>query len=702
MPLNSSEKCVRIMKAALAVICLSALSLAQTASPPPTRAEDLVETIDGVKVADPYRWLEDGHSPETRAWIQAQIEYTRSQLGNRPGREALAKRLAELVRIPTTDSGFVRGERYFFLSKPGGKELPAIYMRTGVHDEDTLLVDPNAWSADHSETADLITASPDGTLLAYGVREGGQDQLAIRFFDVNRRQNIKDELPHARYLYWTTAISPGNEGVYYSKFLPEGSRIFYHRFGTNPAADKLIFGAGLAPDKLILLHLADDGGLITFDVLHGAAGQTDVYVKDLRKDTPAVPLVKSIPATFYALAIHDKIVIQTNWKASRGRVCLTDMQHLSPSAWKDIVPQGSGVVEGIRLVGGELLVQYSENAHARMELFNLQGKPLGEIPLPAMGSVTMVDGSWGTPAVAFTFTSFQMPSSLYSYSLTAHTVTRLSAPNSPASLRDVQVEQTWFKSKDGTRVPMFLVHRPGIKKDGSTPTLLHGYGGFDWAQQPDFTPEVALWLERGGLYAVANIRGGSEFGEEWHQAGMFGHKQNVFNDFIAAADWLIQNHYTSPEKLAIQGMSNGGLLVTAALTQRPDLFRAVVVRYPLVDMIRYQKFSIAGWWVSEYGSSDDPQQFPYLYAYSPYHQVTKGTRYPAVLLVSGDGDTRVDPLHARKMTAMLQARTAAPDHPVLLLYDTKSGHSGVLSATKETEQVADELVFLYWQLGVEP
>jgi prolyl oligopeptidase len=696
------EMCPRISRVFLAVACLPFLSWAQAPTfPPPTRAESLVETILGVKVADPYRWLEDGQSPETRAWIQAQVEYTKSQLQNRPGREELAKRLADLVRIPTTQSGLVRGNRYFFLSKTAGKELPAIYMRTGAHSQDTLLIDPNSWSADHSETTDLITASPDGTLVAYGVRQGGQDQLAIRFFDVDHRRNIADELPHARYLYWTTAIAPGNQGVYYSKFLPEGSRVFYHRFGTDVAHDQLIFGAGLGPDKLVLLHLADDGNLMTFDVLHGAAGRTDVYVKDLRTNAPAVSLVKNIAATFYAQAIHDTIVIQTNWKAPRGRICVTNMQHLSPVEWKDLVPQKDGVVQGFRLVGGDLLVQYSEDAHSRLALFNLEGKPLNEIPLPALGTTTTIDGTWDGQSVAFTFTSFRLPSSLYSYSLSDHRVTQLSPPNAPESLRDVQVEQIWYTSRDGTRVPMFLVHKPGIKRDGNTPTLLHGYGGFDWAQQPDFSPEVALWLERGGLYAVANIRGGSEFGEEWHHAGMFGRKQNVFDDFIAAAEWLIHNRYTSSGKLAIQGMSNGGLLVTAALTQRPELFRAVVARYPLIDMIRYQKFSIAGWWVSEYGSSDNPEQFRYLYAYSPYHHVTQGTRYPAVLLVSGDGDTRVDPLHARKMTAMLQAKSGARDHPVLLLYDTKSGHSGVLSATREAEQMRDELTFLFWQLDVE-
>jgi prolyl oligopeptidase len=682
---------------------LSAFTQAQTAvaPPPPTRAENLVETIHGVMVADPYRWLEDGRSAETRAWIRAQAQYTKSQLGNQPGRTALAKRLAELVRIPTTDTGMVRGNRYFFLSKPAGKELPAIYMRNGLQGKDTLLLDPDSWSADHSETAELITASPDGKLLAYGVRKGGQDQLAIRFFDVETHGNIADELPQARYLYWTTAISPANQGVYYSKFVPDGPRVFYHRFGTDVTKDKLIFGEGLGPDKLILLHLADDGRLITFDVLHGAAGQTDVYVKDLRGNTPVVPVVKDVPATFYSHAIHDKILIQTNWKAPRGRICIADLQHLSPSQWKDLVPPQNGVVQGFRLAGGEVVIHYSENAHSRLLLFDLKGKQINEIPLPALGTITTFDGFWDTPSVAFTFTSFQTPSSLYSYSLTDHKVTQLSPPNTPASLQDLQVEQIWYTSKDGTRVPMFLVHKPGIKKDGSTPTLLHGYGGFNWAQQPEFSPEVALWLERGGLYAVANIRGGSEFGEEWHRAGMFGYKQNVFDDFIAAAEWLIQNRYTSSAKLAIQGMSNGGLLVTAALTQRPDLFRAVVARYPLIDMVRYQKFSIAGWWVTEYGSSDNPEQFPYLYAYSPYHHVTKGTHYPAVLLVSGDGDTRVDPLHARKMTAMLQANTGAPDHPILLLYDTTSGHSGVLSATRETEQVTDELTFLFWQLGVQ-
>jgi prolyl oligopeptidase len=376
----------------------------------------------------------------------------------------------------------------------------------------------------------------------------------------------------------------------------------------------------------------------------------------------------------------------------------TDVDHPDPAHWRTIVPETGSVIEMFRLSGHKLLLNYISNAHSELRLLDENGKGEGSIPLPGIGSVEHIDSEWNSPVVCFSYSSFETPTSFFSYSVSLKKTSTISAPPTPVGLKDVVVEQVWYPSKDGTRVPMFLAYKKGMVKDGNRAVLLYGYGGFNWAQLPTFSPETGVWLEKGGIYAVANIRGGNELGEAWHKAGELDKKQNSFDDFLAAGQWLIRQGYTNPHRLAIQGMSNGGLLVTACITQRPDLFAAAIARYPLIDMVRYERFSIARWWTTEYGSDSDPRYFRILYAYSPYHHVRQGTSYPAVLLISGDGDTRVDPSHARKMTAMLQNATSS-GRPVLLLYDSTSGHSGTLSTDAEVEQTSDELAFLFWQLN---
>ena len=391
----------------------------------------------------------------------------------------------------------------------------------------------------------------------------------------------------------------------------------------------------------------------------------------------------------------------TNWNAPRGRIVVADAADPVPEHWRTLIPQSEGTIQAFHLAAGRLVINTMVNAHSQLRVFDPDGREQDSIPLPGMGSVVTIDGEWNSPAVCFSYTSFQVPTTFYSYMPATRKLSVISKPADLSQLSDIAVDQVWYQSKDGTRVPMFLAHKKNLVKDGNQPVLLYGYGGFNWAQLPEFTPEIGVWLERGGIYAVANIRGGNEFGESWHRAGELDQKQHSFDDFIAAAEWLVANRYTNPKRIAIQGLSNGGLLVTACITQRPDLFAAAIGRYPLIDMIRYERFSIARWWTTEYGSVTDPAQFRTLYAYSPYHHVKKGTAYPAVLLITGEGDTRVDPSHARKMTATLQSATTS-NRPILLLYDSKSGHSSSLSTAAEVEQTSHELAFLLWQLGVTP
>jgi prolyl oligopeptidase len=684
----------------LASFCLAAaLCWSQAPAPPPSVADDTKETIHNVAVSDPYQWLEDSSSPRTHSWINAQQKYTASLLGQRQELAGLRKDVFELTNIEEAQRVFFRAGRYYILKKTPGDEIASLYVRDGENGREELLIDANKRSSDHSDTIELLNVSQDGKILVYSVRQGGRDQVSIHFFDLQSRRDLPDVLPEARYIYWSVPLAPDYSRLYYIKVEDAGPRLFEHKFGDKFEADRMIFGSGLGPEMILLSKLSEDGATLLIHVLHGASGAIDVYIKNLRDASPVKPIVKGIDATFLAQAQGERLYIQTNWKAPRGRIMVADLRTPELEHWSTLIPESSDTIETFDAVGGKFLLNYMKDAHSELRVFNAAGEPAGTISLPGLGSVVSIEGEWSSPVVCFSYSSFQTPPTFFSHSLETGKTSAISRPKVPAQLADVVVEQVWYASKDGTRIPMFLAHKKNLARDGNAPVLMYGYGGFTWAQLPTFSPEEAVWLERGGIYAVANIRGGNEYGEAWHKAGLGPHKQNTFDDFIAAAQWLFANHYTNPNRLAIQGLSNGGLLVTACITQRPDLFAAAIGRYPLIDMIRYERFSIARWWIPEYGSVTDAEQFKTLYSYSPYHHVQKGTKYPAVLLITGEGDTRVDPSHARKMTASLQSNTVS-GKPVLLLYDSKSGHSGTLSTALEVEQTSLELAFLLWQLGV--
>ena len=572
-------------------------------------------------------------------------------------------------------------------------------MRKGRQGLDEVLIDPHPWSPDHTTSATLLDVSEDGTLLAYGVRQGGEDEITVRLFDVEARRDLPDALPKGR--YFGLSLTPDKSGFYYTRHTPEGPRVYFHRLGEDPARDREIFGRGYGVEKIITAALSEDGRYLLFTVSHGAgARRTELYLQDVARGGPILPVVTDIEARFSGEIAGDTLYLLTNWNAPRGRLLAVDVRNVAArDRWREIVPHSSAVITGFALVGGRIAVNHLENVQARVRMFDPEGKLLGEIPLPAIGSVSSVRGRWTSPEVFYAFSSFHIPTTIYRYDVNTGTSEVWAALKVPIRSEHFDVKQVWYQSRDGTRIPMFIAHRRDLKLDGARPTLLTGYGGFNVSLLPGFSARAVLWMELGGVYALPNLRGGGEFGEEWHRAGMLEKKQNVFDDFIAAAEWLIANGYTNPSRLAISGGSNGGLLVGAALTQRPELFAAVVCSYPLLDMIRYHRFLVARFWIPEYGSSDDPEQFKYLLAYSPYHRVKPGTRYPAVLFITGDADTRVDPLHARKMAARLQAATAS-DRPILLRYDTKAGHSGGLPLSKQIEDLTDELSFLLWQLDV--
>jgi prolyl oligopeptidase len=666
---------------------------------PKTRMDNVTETLHGVTVNDPYRWLENQTSPETRAWIESQIKYTQSALGALEGRDRIKQRLTRLMKVDTIGAPIVRGNRYFLVKRRADQNQSVIYVREGLSGKDVVLIDPNTMSEDHTTSAQMIAVSRDGKLMAYGIREGGEDEMVVRLLNVDTRKDLPDTLPKAR--YFGVSIKPDRSGFYYTKFsLASGSRVHYHRMGADTSGDEEIFGKGYGPTQIISAALSEDGKHLMLYVSHGASGDhVEVYYKNVESNGPITAIVNDVRAAFNG-AVRDGILyLHTNWKAPNWRVLAVDLKTPSRDNWREVVKESGAVLEDLSLVGGRMLVSYLENVSSRVKVFDLKGGLLRSIDFPVIGTVNAITGQWDKDEAFLVFSSFAHPTTIYRYEVSTGKQAVWNRINIPVDSKSIEVKQVWYESKDKTRVPMFIVHRKGLALDSNRPTLLTGYGGFNVSLSPNFSAQAAFWAEHGGVYAIPNLRGGSEFGEKWHEAGMLDKKQNVFDDFIAASEWLIANKYTNPSKLAISGGSNGGLLVGAAMTQRPELYRAVICAVPLLDMIRYHKFLVARFWIPEYGSSENPEQFKYIHAYSPYHRVKKGTKYPAVMFVTGDADTRVDPLHARKMTALMQAATGS-DYPVLLHYDTKAGHSGGLPVTKQIEDVTDQMSFLFWQLGV--
>ena len=672
---------------------------AKVKCPPTARVEDVAETMHGVVVHDPYRWLEDQNSPETRAWIDAENICTQAVLSKLPGQDAIAKRLGELIKVDTIGLPTERGGRYFYAKRAANQDLFVLYMRSGAKGAEEVLVDPSTMSADHTTSVNFAGISDDGKLVGYGVRKGGEDEVSLHFLDSDTRKVLADVLPRARYIS-APSFKKDKSGFYYSKLTEQGPRAYYHAMGTDAVQDVKIFGDGYALDKILAVDISEDGRYLVFTIYYGSScDRSELYFQDLKTGGPIVPVATTIDGCFQGSIADDALYMQTNWKAPKWRVLAVPLATPTQEHWKEIIPEGESRMEGFRLVGGKIVAQYSHNAASELKIFQPDGKAAGGIELPQLGSVEGITGRWKGSEAFFSFRSFAIPPTVYRYDVSAKSLETWAKPAVPIDASAFEVKQVWYESKDKTRVPMFLFYKKGLKLDGTDPALMTAYGGFDVSETPEFRDDAIVWAEHGGVFALPSLRGGGEFGEEWHRAGMLEKKQNVFDDFFAAAEWLIANHYTSADKLAITGRSNGGLLMGAAMTQRPDLFGAIVCGYPLLDMVRYQKFLVARFWVPEYGSSEDASQFPALYAYSPYHHVVKGTKYPAVLFLTGDSDTRVAPLHARKMTAEMQAAQGG-DKPILLLYDTKLGHSEGRPVGKIIEEDTQVLGFLMWQAGV--
>jgi prolyl oligopeptidase len=681
------------------ILLFSVTGCQKIKEPPITRQDNVKEILHGVEIVDPYRWLEDQNGPETRDWIDAQNNYTNDLLSNIPSRPAIKDRLEELLYIDQIGSLTIRGDRYFIWKKGANEELWSLYFRRGLDGPDEILLDPNKISQDHTSSYSLEDISDDGKMLLYGIRKGGEDEIEIRLMDVDTKKDLPDRLPRA--LYSNFSIKKDKRGFYYgTQNRDVGPRTYYHELGTNPSKDEYLFGKGLTSDKWVSAFVSDDDRYLIIVVYHGWA-KSDIYLKNIDSDKPFFPVIENVDATFFPQYAGNRLYLQTNWKAPNGRIVCIDPENPSQDNWKEIVPQKKDAIQNYSLVAGNLYVHYLQDVTSQIKIYSSEGNDEGELPLPGLGSIRGPWGNWGSDDVFFEFRSYIQPRILYRYNQNTN-LSKEWAKNDVDFVPELyQVKQVWYPSKDGTKIPMFLVSKRDLKTTGNHPTLLYGYGGFNYSMTPQFNSMAALWIEQGGIYAVANIRGGGEFGEKWHKAGMLENKQNVFDDFIYAAEWLIENRYTSPSKLAIIGYSNGGLLVGSCLTQRPDLYQAALCMFPDLDMIGYYRFENNNPpALGEYGDASNPEHFKFLYKYSPYQNVKAGTNYPAVLLATGDADTRVPPLQARKMTARLQSATSS-DRPILLLYDTKAGHSGGKPQSKIVEDLSLELAFLFWQLNME-
>jgi prolyl oligopeptidase len=667
--------------------------------PPPTEAKPVTDTLNGATITDPYRWLEDAHSPATRAWIEAQMHYTEKYLSQVKIRPDIAKRLTELARVESYTIPWECQGNYFFTKRQVDENQASIYMRKGLQGSDVRLVDATKLSADQNTSVQIDDVSKDGKLLVYGVREGGADEQTIHFLDVSQHQELKDVLSQGR--YFRSSLDADHQGLYYSKVEPGGTVIYYHRLGTAMDTDQFVFGKKFqnetfGPMELINAEVAEKGRYLLIDVAHGVPPtRVDVYAKDLRTpDAPIREVIHGIDSRFAPVNYEDDLYVLTDYQAENYRVIKVNIKAPAQQSWQTVVPESKDVIDDISIVGGKLFVAGLHDVVTQTKIYSLDGKLMGQLNYPALGSASSVRGLASSRHGFYTFQSFILPPTIYHYDVETGATEVFAKSKAPFSSADYEVKQVFYTSKDGAKVPMFISSKKGLERNRATPLLMSAYGGFDVSLTPTWSPEFAWWLEQGGFFAQPNLRGGGEYGESWHKAGMFEKKQNVFDDFFAAAEYLIANKYTNAAHFGIRGRSNGGLLMGAAMTQRPDLFGAIWCGYPLLDMLRYQNFLVGRWWTTEYGSAENPLQFPYLLKYSPYQNVKSGTKYPAILFNTGDSDTRVDPLHARKMTALMQADNGS-DRPILLHYELKAGHSTGVSITQLVNDTADELAFLW-------
>ncbi|MFQ5670982.1 MAG: prolyl oligopeptidase family protein [Acidobacteriota bacterium] len=701
----------------LSAVFLSLVTLEAAAADklvyPETRRGKTVDDYHGTKIADPYRWLEQDarESEEVSRWIQAENKVTRTYLETIPEREAIRQRLTELWNYERYASPFKVAGRYYYFKNDGLQNQSALYAVDSLEGKPVLVLDPNTWSEDGTVALAGLSVSDDGRYMAYARAAAGSDWQEWFVRDLRAGREMPD---HLRWIKFTSAAwTKDGKGFFYSRYaapppgekykaLNNNQKLFYHRVGMPQDDDVLVYQRPDHPDWGFGAQVTEDGRYLVIGVWKGTDPKNRLLVKDLQEPYGMPVEVMGGFDNEYTFVANDGplFYIKTDRGAPRGKVIAVDIRTPGPERWREILPQADGALQRVTATGNLLIAIYLEDVLPRVRIYRLDGTPVREVELPGIGSVAGFGGKRADEETFYSYSSFNVPGTIYHYDLITGKSTAWRRARVLFHPDDFAVEQVFYKSKDGTRIPMFIAHRKNLPLDGNRATLLYGYGGFGISLQPRFSVTRLAWMEMGGVFAMANLRGGGEYGEEWHEAGKLGNKQNVFDDFIAAAEWLIANRYTRPSRLAVQGGSNGGLLIGAVMTQRPDLFGAVLPAVGVMDMLRFQKFTAGRFWVDDYGSSDDPEQFKVLYSYSPYHNLRPGTRYPATLITTADTDDRVIPGHSFKFASALQHDQAGAA-PVLIRIETRAGHGGGKPTQKQIEEAADQWAFLVKNLGME-
>ncbi len=665
--------------------------------PPKAKRVDFVEDIHGHRIPDPYRWLEDQWSAETRKWLAEQKQYAESILDSLPAVEQVKKLLEPVYAVEKiSEPSFAEG-RYYYMKKSKGEERYAIFAREELDGEEKIVLDPKEISDDLTVTIEMRGVYAKGKYLAYNVRDGGEDEVTIRIRSLETGKDLEDVVP--RGMHWSFSFNNAGDGFYYSlDDKTEGGKVFFHRLGTDIKDDKIVFKADRR-EYWVNAYEIEEGKKL-FGSLGIGWQRQEFYIKDLEKDGDWTPIIEGLDAQFQPRWIEKKLWVVTDYKAPFGRVVEIDLDNPAPENWREIVPEKDAVLNGLTLIEDKLFLKYLRDAVPEIHVCKPDGTFIRMIELPGPGNASLPSRTGEKGLLLFTFQSFTQPFTIYTYDPETTEKKIWYQDSYEIDTSDFAVKQESCESDDGTRVAMWIVHKEGIELDGDNPTLLNGYGGFNVAILPFFSGYNAMWVRQGGIFVLANLRGGSEFGRAWHKGGMLRHKQNVFDDFIAVAEHLVERGYTNPTKLAIKGGSNGGLLMGAAFTQRSDLFQAVVAGVPEFDLVgfpRYKKINPPA--LMEYGDASKPDQFDFIIRWSPYQNVRKGVAYPAILVFTGDMDSRVDPVQARKTVAKLQWATSS-DRPIILNYNPRMGHAGGRPPSRQLHDAAWEMAFLNWQLNV--
>jgi len=703
----------RLWTMAATVALLTGTFAAQPLQYPKTKKVDQVDDYHGTKVADPYRWLEDDNSPETAAWVVAENNVTFPYLEAIPFRQQLRARVKELSDYPKYSSPSHKGPYYFFSKNAGLQDQSVLYIQKGLDGTPDVLIDPNTWSPDHTTRLAAFVPSANAKYAVYGISKSGSDWEQYKVMELATKRTLPDTLDWIK----VSAVAWQGNGFYYSRYpqpvagkvkagVNEDHRVYFHQIGTLQSQDRQIYQDAANPQRFHIVQTTDDERFAVLTISDRGKGKDGnaVFARDLsRGQREFNPVIGTIGNDTYDVVdnVGDKLLVSTNSHAPNGRVVLVDPNRPDEANWKTVLPERPEPLDGVSTAGGKIFARYLKDVTTHAYVYSLDGRLENEIDLSGPGIADGFRGEKNDTFVFYTFNSLNVPPTIYRYDIATRKSAVFRQPQVPGySPTAYETTEVFYPGKDGTRIPMFLVHKKGLKLDGRNPTLLYAYGGFNIVQSPTFSAARLALLEQGFVYANANIRGGGEYGEDWHRQGMKLKKQNVFDDFIAGAEWLIANHYTSTDRLAIQGGSNGGLLIGAAINQRPDLFRVAIPQVGVMDMLRFHKFTIGWNWIADYGSSDNPEEFTALYAYSPLHNIKAGVRYPATLITTADHDDRVVPAHSFKYAATLQEK-ASGENPILIRIDTASGH-GASSQTKALETTGDIYTFIMHNMGLSP